>query len=337
MHSVQDPSPSQPQKSTIGRSKISSLLVATPAFTPKPVPAPWLLKQSMRALGAVAPGLAASVARQLFFHPLRAPLKPTEAASLAQGATFRMRVRHGDVRGLSFGDGAPVFLIHGWGGHAGHMGSFIEPLVGAGLRVLVADMPAHGESSGRLSSLIHFADTMDAMTEQFGAPQAVIAHSFGAAAATVAMARGLPVARAAFIAPPATYRTFWSRFRDGVGVSPVVFQRLVRRAEHELGVSFADLHPETIAPKRHEPLLIVHDAADREIDVGEGKALALAWPRAELVLTRGLGHLRILSDASTVRRVVDFVAPARKQERPLSRTSAASAAVGNASGALHSP
>jgi hypothetical protein len=70
-------------------------------------------------------------------------------------------------------------------------------------------------------------------------------------------------------------------------------------------------------------LLIVHDAADREIDVGEGQALALAWPRAQLTLTRGLGHLRILSDSETVRRVVDFVSAERQQDRANAKPSVA--------------
>ncbi len=306
----------QAKKSTTGRSEIVSLPADTPAFSAKPVPAPWLLQQSMRALSVLSPGLAASAARQLFFHPLKAPMKPEQAATLAHGSPFHLVVRDCDVHGHTFGEGAAVFLIHGWGGHSGHMASFIEPLVGAGFRVIVADMPAHGRSSGRLTSLIHFADTLDAMTEQFGAPHAVIAHSFGAAAATVAMARGLPVQRAAFIAPPATYRSFWARFRNGVGVSSVVFNRLVRRAELEFGVSFAELHPETLAPKRNEPLLIVHDAADREIDVGEGQALALAWPRATIHLTRGLGHVRILADGETVHRVVAFVTAERQEAKP---------------------
>ncbi|MEZ0312756.1 MAG: alpha/beta hydrolase [Myxococcota bacterium] len=327
MSRVPKPVKSQPKKSTTCRSEIATLPSDTPAFTAKPVPAPWLLKQTMRALGVVSPRLAASAARQLFFHPLKAPVKPEQAAVLRHGSPFHVVVRDCDVHGHTFGDGPAIFLVHGWGGHSGHMAAFIEPLVGAGFRVVVADMPAHGRSSGRLTSLIHFADSMDAMAEQFGAPHAVIAHSFGAAAATVAMARGLDVGRVAFIAPPATYRTFWARFRDGVGVSSLVFDRLVRRAELEFGVRFAEIHPETLAPRRHEPLLILHDAADREIDVGEGQALALAWPRAELTLTRGLGHLRILSDSQTVRRIVEFVSNGRQEERANPRQSVAREAV----------
>lgn len=294
-----------PEKSTIGRSEIVP-------FVARPVPAPKWLKRGMQALGAVAPGLAATAARQLFFHPLQAPMKPEQAAVLATGEPYGFKIRGRDVRGVSFGSGPTVFLIHGWGGHAGHMTSFVEPLVASGHRVVTVDMPAHGRSDGRLTSLIHFSDTVAAMAERFESPHAIIAHSFGAAAVTVALHRGLITQRVAFIAPPSNYRSFWSRFREGVGVSQRVFDRLVAKAQIELDALFETLHPETLAPQRTEPLLIVHDEMDREIDVGESMALRLAWPNAQLVTTRGLGHIRILADAPTVARVVDFV-----QARPV--------------------
>jgi pimeloyl-ACP methyl ester carboxylesterase len=55
-------------------------------------------------------------------------------------------------------------------------------------------------------------------------------------------------------------------------------------------------------------LLVVHDENDREVPIACGEAIARAWPGAELVRTRGLGHQRILRDAATLKRVVRFVA-----------------------------
>ena len=88
-------SASSPQeKSTIGRSEIMP-------FVARPVPAPKWLKRSMEVLGVVAPSLAASAARQLFFHPLKAPMKPEQAAILATGEPYGFKIRGRDVRGWS--------------------------------------------------------------------------------------------------------------------------------------------------------------------------------------------------------------------------------------------
>jgi len=50
------------------------------------------------------------------------------------------------------------------------------------------------------------------------------------------------------------------------------------------------------------PLLVLHDAGDREMSFEEGVELAARGPRAELRRTEGLGHLRILRDAGASRR-----------------------------------
>jgi len=53
--------------------------------------------------------------------------------------------------------------------------------------------------------------------------------------------------------------------------------------------------------------LIVHDRGDREIPWRDGAALATAWPGAELKLTDGLGHRRILSDPDVIAAALAFV------------------------------
>jgi pimeloyl-ACP methyl ester carboxylesterase len=55
------------------------------------------------------------------------------------------------------------------------------------------------------------------------------------------------------------------------------------------------------------PLLTVHDPADRETRYADSVALAKAWPDAELVTVKDLGHWRILRDPTTIAKAVEFV------------------------------
>jgi pimeloyl-ACP methyl ester carboxylesterase len=55
------------------------------------------------------------------------------------------------------------------------------------------------------------------------------------------------------------------------------------------------------------PLLVLHDELDRAVPVECGRRLAHAWPGAELGVSRGLGHSRILRDETSVGRAVGFV------------------------------
>lgn len=114
--------------------------------------------------------------------------------------------------------------------------------------------------------------------------------------------------RAVFFAPPARFDTFWARFRAGVGVPDGVLRRMVRGSEEWLEVSFAEIAPADLAPRMTAPLLVLHDAGDREMPFAEGAELARRWPGAALRRSEGLGHLRILREKASLDAAVRFLA-----------------------------
>ncbi|MES1211659.1 MAG: alpha/beta hydrolase, partial [Acidobacteriota bacterium] len=132
-------------------------------------------------------------------------------------------------------------------------------------------------------------------------------HSSGAAVSTYAMSSGLAVERAVFFAPPSRFETFWQRFRMGAGVSDLVMERMLHRAEDWLNVRFAGISPVDLAPRMATPLLVLHDPEDREMPFSEGAELAASWPGAVLRRAERLGHLRILRDPGCVTEAVGFL------------------------------
>jgi pimeloyl-ACP methyl ester carboxylesterase len=262
----------------------------------------------MRAASAVAPGAAARVARKLFFTPLRARVREEERAVLARGERFEIEARGQRVAGRAWGEGPAVLLVHGWGGHAGQMTALVDPAVAAGFKAVAIDLPGHGESAGRVSSLVHFAAAISGAAALFGPLRGVVAHSFGAAGTAYALASGLRTERAVFFAPPSGFESFWRRFRMGVGVSPAVMDRMLRESEEWLGVRFDGITPADLAPRMTAPLLVLHDPEDREVPFEEGDEVARLWPGAELRRAPGLGHLRILKDAGCAEAAVGFLA-----------------------------
>ncbi len=285
----------------------------------RPLPVPPWVKAGFQVTSAVAPGAAARLAQRLFFTPPRAPLRAEERAVLAAGEPFSLRLNGGRageeaigrVIGWAWGEGPAVLLVHGWGGHAGQMTPLVAPLLAAGFRVVAVDLPGHGESDGRVSSLVHFSRAIARAAALWRPLSGLVAHSFGAAASTYAMAQGLAVERAVFFAPPARFDTFWARFRRAVGVPDGVWRRMVRDAEAWLAVSFAEIAPVDLAPAMTAPLLVLHDAGDREMPFAEGVELAERWPGATLSRTEGLGHLRILRDPRSLDAAARFLSAVR--------------------------
>jgi hypothetical protein len=61
-----------------------------------------------------------------------------------------------------------------------------------------------------------------------------------------------------------------------------------------------------LPPGKRVPMLIVHDNSDREVEVHQALKIAEAHPGAELLLTDGLGHARILRDPAVVDAIAAF-------------------------------
>jgi pimeloyl-ACP methyl ester carboxylesterase len=155
--------------------------------------------------------------------------------------------------------------------------------------------------------VIHFADALLRVSALYRPIHGVIAHSFGTAGVTAALSRGFVSERVVFVAPVAHFQTFWDRFCDGLGISEEVWARTVAWAEAWLDVRFADVIPLNLAPKMSAPMLVLHDADDREVLIEDGVALAAAWPGAKVRKSERLGHNRILRDPATIAAAVSFL------------------------------
>src|SRR4051794_6933179 len=99
------------------------------------------------ALEKVSPQLAARWAERIYLTPPRLALRNGEAEFLKTGHRFERKTPRGRrFTALSWGDGPTIFLVHGWGGHAGQFRSFVPALVQAGYSVIALEAPAHGGS-----------------------------------------------------------------------------------------------------------------------------------------------------------------------------------------------
>jgi pimeloyl-ACP methyl ester carboxylesterase len=266
-------------------------------------------REGLRALSRVAPEGAAAIVERMFLSPRRHPRPQVERDLLRGARTVALPTKHGRLAAWEWGTTGPrVLLVHGWEGRGSQLGALAAPLVALGFRVVAFDTPGHGDSPGERSSFFHFADAIEAATRVLGPFHAVVAHSMGGATLLWAN-RLVPVAeRFVMIAPPRDLGDFTRSFSKLLGLPEDVRARVHRRIGARFGVSVEAVRAEPLASGMRGPLLVVHDEEDREVPVACGEAIAKAWPGAELVRTRGLGHQRILRDPATLQLVARFVA-----------------------------
>lgn len=268
----------------------------------------------LSSLSRLAPGPASSLALRLFLTPPRYRTPMREIWWATEAEPFEIPFGSGKLAAWRWGwHGPTVLLVHGWAGRGRQLGAFAAPLVEAGYRVVTYDAPGHGQSSGSRSSLPALADAVTSMVRHHGGVQAIIAHSVGAAATTLALSRpGTPpaVERLFYVSPSGDMTGVTNRFGDMTGFSGEVIERLRSGLERRFAVRWPELQSLEAAPSMDVPLLVVHDRDDREIPWQEAQRLAEAWPHARLETTRGLGHRRILRDDHVVAAAVRFVSEA---------------------------
>jgi pimeloyl-ACP methyl ester carboxylesterase len=272
-----------------------------------------------RALSAVAPALAARIAEWLFTTPPRARRPGAEIELLATARARPLHVGGRRIETWAWGTGPSVLLVHGWGGRGAQLGALVDPLVARGFSVVTFDAPGHGASDAGTVTLPEIMSAIRVVAESRGPLAAIVAHSVGATAAVRALWEGLAAGAAVLIGPAADLVTPALRFSETFGFSREVRERMHRRIEERVGRSWSVFDAVELAPSLPVPLLVVHDRGDAEIPWQHGAAIAGAWRGAEMLMTEGLGHRRILRDPDVVATTVAFVA-ARSAERGIAAT-----------------
>jgi pimeloyl-ACP methyl ester carboxylesterase len=260
------------------------------------------------------------------FRTQRGPIQPWQRDPTPNGKRLTVDGPSGSLAAYLWGEGPLVLLVHGWNGRATQLGSFVAPLVEAGFQIVAFDAPGHGASPGSRSSIIEFANAfdrvLDAVRPFFRPLHGVIAHSMGGAAVTLALARAqgswqpgverpsdgvFERPRLVFIAPPIDLRDMTAGFSSALGLGGATRLAMESLVEKQLGLRLDELHGVRLAGEMRSPLLVLHDESDRAVPVENGRRLAAAWPGAELCVTQGLGHARILRDEAVVGRALDFM------------------------------
>ena len=275
---------------------------------------------TLRLSQSVAPAAATRLALRLFFTPL-----PLKLAARRQALPAPWRVEHWSFEQGAVAmyrrdttttttpdDAAPrptVLLLHGWAGDAQQMRALGDTLAASGFDPVLLDFPAHGRSGGWRASLPQFVRALWAASARLGPLHGVVAHSLGALAAAHAAANGLPVGRLALIAPsppPALFLQWFARsLRLGEGIS----QRMGSTIERVEGVPLTRFEPGWLGPRLAQPTLVVHDEGDRVSPLAVGQRLSQAVVGARLMVTRSLGHRRVLADTAVAQAVVSHLRP----------------------------
>ncbi|MGW2514318.1 alpha/beta fold hydrolase [Streptomyces scopuliridis] len=276
------------------------------------------LRTTLNTTSFLAPRLAGRAALAISLRPAgRSRLRPGESELLADARIGQLTVNGKSVVTHQWGDGSrPVLLLHGWESRASRLGAFVTALREQGYSPVAFDAPAHGASSGRDTSIVEYREIIRQLYAEHGRFEAVIAHSFGVLATFFALRDGVEARRVVGIGGVAEFDWIIDAFRTVLGLRARIARDMRGHVERVMLPGEPDVWRRFNATHRPEeigvPVLLFHDEHDDRVPLGQSRALVRAYGEgARLVVTRGLGHRRILGDPEVVAAAVDFV----RQER----------------------
>jgi pimeloyl-ACP methyl ester carboxylesterase len=274
----------------------------------------YALRWVFRILSPCSLCLASSLALKAFLTPPRTKASRWERRFEQSGTQQFLVVGNKQLRLLIHGTGGKTALIvHGWGSRSTHLGSYAESLVEAGYRVCSVDGPAHGQSTGKCTDMMEFAQAVSTVAVHVGGVDVIVGHSFGAACTLLSIDRfGLKAEKLILI----------SCFAEAVFITEVFgrFLRIGKSAVHEMRLrlerkyrnawSWESIAPTLLIRSYEKPILLIHDMHDDEVPVQHARLLQSSNVNARLFLTKNQGHRKILRDKGGIAAAVAFLAEA---------------------------
>ena len=255
----------------------------------------------------LAPSRAARLSVERFERTKQLPNRLGFEAKTDTGTSemFRFRGQNVHVRYYGPKDGPKILAIHGWNGRASMLSKLTAAMVAQGYRVIVPDLPGHGQSEGARFS---FYDLGQALSDIFEVTkfEAVIGHSAGGLILAIALRRGLHAKCFIPIGSPASLAKLLQSYVDITQMPDRSMRYIERYYTRKYNLTPQEVGPGLIAelPVR---TLVIHETGDWQISIDNAHELVSTAGDAELFLTTGYTHLSVLNAPEVHDRIGTFI------------------------------
>jgi pimeloyl-ACP methyl ester carboxylesterase len=200
-----------------------------------------------------------------------------------------------------------VLLVHGWSGRGTQLCKIADEMIRLGYSTVSFDAPAHGKSPGNSTIMVDFIASVIEIDKQFGPFEIAIGHSLGGMTVMNAIKEGLQVKKAVIIGSGDIVQDITDDFIAKLGLKPEISKLLCERFEKKYGGIMDDYSAYKAAETTLIPTLVIHDENDPEVPVKAGIHIHQHLKNGELMLTKRLGHRKILADHQVIEKITNFI------------------------------
>ncbi|MFD2601131.1 alpha/beta fold hydrolase [Flavobacterium suzhouense] len=244
-------------------------------------------------LSYIYPKKASWLAYKFFSHPRDGRLIKESLPDVLKEADAEM-ITHNDFLFQIYtwkGNDTKVLLMHGWESNASRWELLIGHLKKSGTTIIAIDAPAHGLSSGSEFSMPRYAEFVNVAVQKFK-PDYLVGHSLGGATALYFQShyQNDYIKKLVTLGAPCDLNTLLKNYAGILSLNSNVFQLLEKHFFEHYKIKTHEFSGSVFASKIKIEGLIAHDVHDTVVSFKEAEKIARAWPDAQFVTTKGLGH-----------------------------------------------
>lgn len=271
-------------------------------------PVPASIRIVFGILSKLAPGLAWRLARYLFFRPVAFPVPKRELTFRENHSAGFLSFHGQELPVFRTGNGdRKILLVHGWSGRGSQFFKLCETLAERGFSCWTFDAPGHVPGKTGSSHMLQFVEAIREMEQRFGPFEAAVGHSLGGMALFNALRYGFSTGKLVTMGTPSSVIRVIDDFCLAVNASPSIATKLRKHLEERFEQPADYFSADYIASTSALPGLIVQDENDQDVEMINALDLHKAWKTSELMITKGLGHRKILHAELTVKAVADYL------------------------------
>ncbi|WP_431166510.1 alpha/beta hydrolase [Tenacibaculum halocynthiae] len=261
-------------------------------------------------LQALSTNLVTKFGSKLFITPINFSVPEREKAlyKSAQKKNMTIKSINKEIEVLSYGySKKKVLFVHGWAGRSTQLFMTADKLLEKGYMFISFDGPAHGKSSGKTTSMPEFIEAIKQIDEELGPFEVVIGHSFGGLCLYNAVSDGLSVKKLVTIGAADKISDVLLNFTKSLKIKPLIAKKIKQLYDKQWGKNIDDHSSSVVAKNIQIPTLIIHDSFDGDVDVSCALNIRQNIKKGELLITKGLGHTKILRDKNVTSKIIDFI------------------------------